>query len=136
MSALAGTHGYVAPELAFAMKVSEKCDVYGFGMLALEVIKGKHPLEYSQTCNNTITWKFTIERFVGYAHNVSSREDEEILMSIVKLATKCLHSNPQFRLTMENVYDMLHRPPPLTEVWTCKTCSFDALMLVMLIIVQ
>ncbi|KAL2468093.1 Protein kinase domain-containing protein [Forsythia ovata] len=71
VSALAGMYGYVAPELAYAIKVSEKCGAYSFGVLALEVIKGKHPGEYIQICNNTITWKFTVERFVGYSHNVS-----------------------------------------------------------------
>ncbi|KAH7843792.1 hypothetical protein Vadar_020778 [Vaccinium darrowii] len=40
---MAGTYGYIAPELAYTMAVTEKCDVYSFGVVALETIMGKHP---------------------------------------------------------------------------------------------
>ncbi|KAJ4718903.1 putative Receptor protein kinase [Melia azedarach] len=40
---VAGTCGYIAPELAYTMVVTEKCDVYSFGVVALEVLMGKHP---------------------------------------------------------------------------------------------
>ncbi|CAO2166844.1 unnamed protein product [Urochloa humidicola] len=39
--------GYMAPEFACKMvKITEKCDVYGFGVLVLEVLTGRRPVEY------------------------------------------------------------------------------------------
>ncbi|XP_038715003.1 MDIS1-interacting receptor like kinase 2-like [Tripterygium wilfordii] len=42
-SKLTGTHGYIAPDLTYTIKVTKKYDVYNFGVLALEVLKGSHP---------------------------------------------------------------------------------------------
>ncbi|ESQ44446.1 hypothetical protein EUTSA_v10005773mg [Eutrema salsugineum] len=41
--------GYMAPEFACrTVKITEKCDVYGFGVLVLEVVTGKKPVEYME----------------------------------------------------------------------------------------
>lgn len=48
-TAVAGSYGYMAPELALTMKVTEKSDVYSFGVVAMEVMMGKHPGELIST---------------------------------------------------------------------------------------
>ncbi|KAG1338148.1 Leucine-rich repeat receptor-like protein kinase PXC2 [Cocos nucifera] len=41
--------GYMAPEFACrTVKITEKCDVYGFGVLVLEIITGRRPVEYME----------------------------------------------------------------------------------------
>ncbi|GAU43216.1 hypothetical protein TSUD_301030 [Trifolium subterraneum] len=39
---LASTYGYLAPDFAYTDSVTEKCDVYSFRVVALEIIMGKH----------------------------------------------------------------------------------------------
>ncbi|GJN31394.1 hypothetical protein PR202_gb19789 [Eleusine coracana subsp. coracana] len=41
--------GYMAPEFACrTVKITEKCDVYGFGVLILEILTGRTPVEYME----------------------------------------------------------------------------------------
>ena len=41
--------GYMAPEFACGtVEITEKCDVYGFGVLLLEIVTGRRPVEYTE----------------------------------------------------------------------------------------
>ncbi|KAL6296994.1 hypothetical protein ACE6H2_005136 [Prunus campanulata] len=102
-TAVAGTFGYVAPEFAYTLKVTEKCDVYSFGVLALEVIKGQYP-------NNILIGsllspalsregKIPVELLDGRLPPPTDKVLDEIF-TILKLAVPCLHANPKFRPSM------------------------------------
>ncbi|KAF3647211.1 putative leucine-rich repeat receptor-like protein kinase-like [Capsicum annuum] len=101
-TALAGTYGYVAPELAYTLKVTPMCDVYSFGVLAMEIIKGKHLGEYITVLANSST----IDH-VQFSDLLDERlpypEDElkEVLVFIIKLASSCLVETPKSRPTMQ-----------------------------------
>ncbi|KAB2084064.1 hypothetical protein ES319_A05G309300v1 [Gossypium barbadense] len=41
-----GTRGYMAPELQFTGLVTQKCDVYAFGVVILELLSGKEALKF------------------------------------------------------------------------------------------
>ncbi|RZB53865.1 MDIS1-interacting receptor like kinase 2 [Glycine soja] len=101
---VAGTIGYIAPELAYSMVVSEKCDVYSFGMVALEILVGKHPKEIlsslqSASKDNGITLSEVLDQRLPHPTLT-------LLLDIVRLAIvafACLHPNPSSRPTMQCV---------------------------------
>ncbi|KAM7505312.1 hypothetical protein LguiB_004216 [Lonicera macranthoides] len=116
-SALAGTCGYVAPEFAYTMKVTEKCDVYSFGVLALEVIKGKHPGDLIDTILSSPTKKIQLNDVMDQRLPFSSSGIEEVLVSIITMAKACLHADPQSRPTMYIVSQLLStRTTGLSEI--------------------
>ncbi|XP_065880584.1 receptor-like protein kinase 7 isoform X3 [Euphorbia lathyris] len=42
---IAGTYGYIAPEYGYTNKVNEKSDVCSFGVVLMELVSGKRPME-------------------------------------------------------------------------------------------
>ncbi|XLR19750.1 hypothetical protein S83_047662 [Arachis hypogaea] len=108
-TSFAGTFGYAAPELAYTMEVNEKCDVYSFGILALEILLGKHPgdaasssmvmIPSSETLDNKFLLKDKLDHRLPYPTNLIAVE----IMQIVKIASACLTENPRSRPTMEQV---------------------------------
>ncbi|CAN4126132.1 unnamed protein product [Withania somnifera] len=117
---LAGTYGYVAPELAYTMKVTKMCDVYSFGALALEIIKGKHLGEYITVLANSSTidhvhFSDLLDERLPYPED----EVKEVLVIIIKLASSCLLEAPESRPTMHFISQRLSSmdpPRPPTHV--------------------
>ncbi|KAM7497685.1 hypothetical protein LguiA_022099 [Lonicera macranthoides] len=93
-STLAGTYGYVAPEFAYTMKVTEKCDVYSFGVLALEVIQGKHPGDLIAIVLSSSTEEIQLKDMVDQRLSFPSLGIEEVLVSIVKAVILSMKSYP------------------------------------------
>ncbi|KAK9205597.1 hypothetical protein WN943_015865 [Citrus x changshan-huyou] len=104
----AGTYGYIAPELAYTMKITEKCDVYSFGVLVLEVIKGKHPRDFlSSTSSPSLNTDIALNEMLDPRLPVPSCSVQEKLISIMEVAFSCLNESPESRPTMKIVSQQL-----------------------------
>ncbi|GLT51191.1 hypothetical protein SLA2020_246190 [Shorea laevis] len=102
---LAGTYGYIAPELAYTMVVTEKCDVYSFGVVALEVLMGRHPRELLTLLSKPYSLQNVMLSDV-LDTRLSPPRTRNVIQSIVvaaMLALACLRAKPKSRPTMKYV---------------------------------
>ncbi|KAL5994626.1 hypothetical protein ACLOJK_024679 [Asimina triloba] len=108
-----GTLGYLAPEYAMFGKASESCDVFSFGILLLELISGKRPLEkLSPTVKRSITdWALPLVREGKFDEVVDPKLGgkyvEEQLQRVVLVALMCAQNRPEKRPTILEVVDLL-----------------------------
>ncbi|KDP34786.1 hypothetical protein JCGZ_10566 [Jatropha curcas] len=108
-TSFAGTFGYTAPELAYTMAVNEKCDVYSFGVLTLEIIMGIHPgdLISSLSSFSSIEQQTLIKEVIDQRLLTPQKNEAEGVVYFSKLAFDCLSANPQSRPTMGHVSSKL-----------------------------
>lgn len=108
-----GTFGYVAPEYANSGLLNEKSDIYSYGVLVLEAVTGRDPVDYSRPANevNLVEW---LKVMVG------TRRSEEVidpklevkpttraLKRALLVALRCIDPDPEKRPKMSQVVRML-----------------------------
>lgn len=108
-----GTLGYLAPEYAMWGKVSESCDVYSFGILLLEIVSGKKPIEKlpGGVKRDIVQWVTPYVQKGAFSHiadpRLKGKFDRDQLKSTVMLAMKCTDGSPENRPIMFEVVDWL-----------------------------
>ncbi|XP_002510965.2 MDIS1-interacting receptor like kinase 2 [Ricinus communis] len=105
---IAGTCGYVAPELAYTAAVTEKCDVYSFGVLTLEVVIGKHPgelISYLHTSTNSCIYLEDV--LDARLPPPSEQQLSDKLSCMITIALSCIRAIPQSRPSMRDVCQLL-----------------------------
>ncbi|EOA33943.1 hypothetical protein CARUB_v10021437mg [Capsella rubella] len=110
-----GEFGYVAPEYSSTMVVSLNGDVYGFGVVLLEIVTGQKPVLVN---NGQEGFKESLVDWVGkHLSNGRSKDaidrsiygkgyDDEI-MQVLRIACSCVVSRPKERPLMIQVYESL-----------------------------
>ncbi|CAN6447919.1 unnamed protein product [Victoria cruziana] len=122
-TAVRGTVGHIAPEYLSTGQSSEKTDVFGFGILLLELISGQKALEFGKTGNQ----KGVLLDWVKKAHQEKKLEllvDKDLeknydrieLEEMVQVALLCTQYLPGHRPKMSEVVRMLEGDG-LAEKW-------------------
>ncbi|KAJ6858774.1 MDIS1-interacting receptor like kinase 2-like [Populus alba x Populus x berolinensis] len=127
-TSFAGTFGYTAPELAYTMKVTEKCDVYSFGVVTMEVMTGRHPGDLisallspgssSSSSMPPIAQHALLKDVLDQRISLPKKGAAEGVVHMMKIALACLHPNPQSRPTMEKIScELTTKWPPLPKAF-------------------
>ncbi|GAY41452.1 hypothetical protein CUMW_059570 [Citrus unshiu] len=99
-----GTFGYAAPEIAYTMRATEKYDVYSFGVLVFEVIKGNHPRDFfSINFSSFSNMIIEVNQILDPRLSTPSPGVMDKLISIMEVAILCLDESPEARPTMEKI---------------------------------
>nr|GEW70002.1 putative receptor protein kinase ZmPK1 [Tanacetum cinerariifolium]GEW77124.1 putative receptor protein kinase ZmPK1 [Tanacetum cinerariifolium] len=124
-SKIRGTRGYMAPEWVFNLPITSKVDVYSYGVVILEMITGKSPLQMHTVSiensgrdqslvewvretireDNDGTW---IEEIVD--ERTCGDYDTRSLKNLVKIALQCVEEDRDARPSMSQVVNMLLHP--------------------------
>ncbi|KAF9614876.1 hypothetical protein IFM89_020973 [Coptis chinensis] len=120
-----GTVCYVAPEYGGGGLLSEKCDVYSFGVLILVLVSGRRPLQVTASPMS----EFERANLISWARHLAHRGklqdlfdpaiqslDQEQALLCVTVALLCLQRSPAKRPTIKEVVSILSgeaEPPNL-----------------------
>ncbi|KAF2537617.1 hypothetical protein F2Q68_00018710 [Brassica cretica] len=105
--------GYMAPELECQnLRVNEKCDVYGFGVLILELVTGRRPVEYGEDSFVILSDHVRVMLEQGNVlecidPTMEDEYSEDEVLPVVKLALVCTSQIPSNRPTMAEIVQIL-----------------------------
>ncbi|GAV60637.1 Pkinase domain-containing protein/LRR_1 domain-containing protein/LRRNT_2 domain-containing protein/LRR_8 domain-containing protein [Cephalotus follicularis] len=119
-SCLAGTPGYIAPELAYTSGVTDKSDVYSFGVVLLELITRRRPIEEAYGEGKDIVY-WVSTHLNDHKHvltvldnEVAAKAVQKDMIKVLKIAILCTTKLPTLRPTMRAVVKMLVDADPCT----------------------
>ncbi|PIN02738.1 Serine/threonine protein kinase [Handroanthus impetiginosus] len=104
--------GYIAPELAQSSRLTDKCDVYSFGVILLELVTGRKPVE-SPSANEVVILCEYVRTLIeqGSASACFDRSlrgfVESELIQVMKLGLLCTSEMPSRRPSMAEVIQIL-----------------------------
>ncbi|KAB2609660.1 protein trichome birefringence-like 2 [Pyrus ussuriensis x Pyrus communis] len=122
-TAVRGTVGHIAPEYLSTGQSSDKTDVFGFGILLLELITGQKALDFGRVANQKgvmLDWVKKLHQEgklnLMVDKDLKGNIDRVELEEMVQVALLCTQFNPLYRPKMSEVLKMLEGDG-LAEKW-------------------
>ncbi|GJN09499.1 hypothetical protein PR202_ga27512 [Eleusine coracana subsp. coracana] len=121
---VAGTFGYLAPEYAMRGHLTEKADVFAFGMVAMETVAGRSNTDNSLVEHKVFLLEWAWELYeTGQALGIlDPRLEEEFeseeALRVIHVALLCTQGSPHQRAPMSRVVAMLTGDSEVTEIVT------------------
>ncbi|GMP36320.1 hypothetical protein CsSME_00008487 [Camellia sinensis var. sinensis] len=104
-----GTFGYLAPEYFMHGIVDEKIDVFAFGVLLLEIITGRRPVDSSK--QNLLLWAKPLMESGNITELVDpklkNKYDSDQIRRLVLTASYCIRQSSIWRPSMSEVLELL-----------------------------
>ncbi|XP_014507006.1 probable serine/threonine-protein kinase PIX13 [Vigna radiata var. radiata] len=109
-----GTYGYAAPEYVATGHLYVKSDVYGFGVVLLEILTGMRALDTRRLTGkqNLVEWtkpylssKKKLKRIMD--DKIEGQYSPKAALELAQLALKCLEHDPKQRPSMKEVLEGL-----------------------------
>ncbi|KAE8677734.1 putative LRR receptor-like serine/threonine-protein kinase [Hibiscus syriacus] len=126
---IAGTYGYMAPEYAMHGRLTEKADVYSFGIVALEIVSGRcntrnrlmeepfYLLDWAHVLRENGNLLDLVDPRIGSDCNI----DE--VMTMINIALLCTNPTASARPTMSSVVSVLEGKASVEEFFIYSSVS-------------
>ncbi|XP_078149353.1 cysteine-rich receptor-like protein kinase 21 [Carex rostrata] len=112
---IAGTFGYIAPELWFKQQYSTRSDVYSYGLLILEIVVGSTIPQYAQSNQENLVhmiWKqYRAKKPLAEVIDrcLWDKCPKDQVSRCIQIGLLCVQNNCRKRPSMEAVLEMLNR---------------------------
>ncbi|KAK4386816.1 putative LRR receptor-like serine/threonine-protein kinase [Sesamum angolense] len=109
---IAGTLGYLAPEYAMRGRLTEKADIFSFGVVALEIISGRpnSDLGLEDDMIYLLEWVWNLHednRDIELVDPTLDQYDANTVQRVIDVALLCTQASPALRPPMSRVVAML-----------------------------
>ncbi|KAK1404904.1 LRR receptor serine/threonine-protein kinase [Heracleum sosnowskyi] len=132
---IAGTVGYMAPEYAMRGYLTDKADVYSFGIVALEIVSGKSNTSCmpKEECVYLLDRAYVLQEQGNLLEMVDptlgTNYSKQEALSMLNLALLCSNQSPTLRPSMSAVVSMLQgkkkvEAPIFTRTTTNESMKF------------